>query len=190
MNIYERIHEDWIQEVKKGKTLLYPTDTIWGLGTAAFSQKGVDRIYEIKNRPQKQPLILLVHSIEQLKKYVADIPPRIETLLFYVERPLTLIYPKIKLLPTHLLAEDGTVGIRICQKPYVQELIKLLDQPLVSTSANINDESFPKTYEDISETIKERVDFIYRPNIEEDEENQPSVVARFDDKGELHFLRT
>lgn len=190
MVIVNEIKEYWVDEIKKGKTLLYPTDTIWGLGTAAFSKKGVESIYEIKNRPVSQPMILLVESLEQLKKYVAEIPPRIETLLHYVERPLTLIYPSVKLLPEYLLAEDGSVGIRICKRPVVKELIRALDQPLISTSANISGEEFPETYQNISEEIKQKVDYIYRPEVEEPEEHQPSVIARFDDKGELHFIRT
>lgn len=190
MAIFNEIHEDWIKQVRNGEVLLYPTDTIWGIGTAAFSRKGVERVYEIKNKSKSDPLILLVHSLDQLKQYVADIPPRIETLLHYVERPLTLIYPKVKLLPHHLLAENGTVGIRICKRPIVQEMIKAIDQPIVSTSANLSGEPFPSSFNEISSNILDSVDIIYRPFETSEPNNQPSVVARFDKKGELHFLRT
>ena len=193
MTIVSEIKTDWVREIRKGKILLYPTDTIWGIGTAAFSKKGVERIYEIKKRERSRPLILLVHSLEQLKKYVADIPPRIETLLHYVERPLTLIYPKVKLLPHHVLASDGSIGIRICKRPITQKMIKALDQPIVSTSANLSGEDFPSKYDEISSAIIRNVDYIFRPEDsmgENGQENQPSVVAKFDKKGELHFVRT
>jgi L-threonylcarbamoyladenylate synthase len=193
MAIVSEINTDWVRKIRKGKILLYPTDTVWGIGTAAFSKTGVEKVHKIKQRESSQPLILLVHSLEQLKEYVADIPPRIETLLHYVERPLTLIYPKVKLLPHHVLAEDGSIAIRICKRPIIQDMIKVLDQPIVSTSANISGEDFPSTYDEISSAIIREVDYIFRPedSVEENEdENQPSVVAKFDSKGELHFLRT
>ena len=185
------ITKAWAQHLRSGATLLHPTDTIWGLASAAFSKKGVDKIYNIKQKPAHDPLILLVSDLNMLQRFITKIPPRIETLLDYVERPLTLIYPKVKLLPESLIHKDGTVAFRIVPKTETADLIKMINQPLVSTSANLNGRSYAKSYFDIDESIKEKVDYIYYPPNElKLEYNQPSVIAKFDRNGELDFIRT
>jgi len=134
---------------------------------------------------------LLVANFEMLNRYIADIPPRIETLLHYVERPLTLVYPNVKMLPEYLIHHDGTVAIRIARKKEVIDMIRLLNQPIISSSANPNGASYAKSYYEIDEELKKQIDYIFYPSHEfELEFNQPSVIASFDENGELDFLRT
>ncbi len=191
MKIYKKLDSEWIKTMRRGSVLLHPTDTIWGLGASAFSKKGFDKIYSLKGRDRSKPLVLLIDSIDRLKKYVHKIPPRIETLLFYNERPLTLIYSDVTMLPEHILAPDGSIAIRIVQKAVVRDLITELDQPILSTSANISDADFPKSFEDVTGEIKNGVDMIFHPDLPpaDPEDAQPSVIARFDNEGQLSFLR-
>lgn len=185
------VSEDWVGSIKKGATLLHPTDTIWGIAAAAFSRKGVEKIYQMKRKPQDEPLILLVSDFKMLQQYVLDIPPRIETLLDYVERPLTLVYPKVRMLPEYLIHKDGSVAFRITHKKELADLIRSLNQPIVSTSANLYQEAYATSYFEIDEQLKDEVDLIFYPPYElELEFNQPSVIASFDENGELDFIRT
>lgn len=189
--VKSKVSEDWVSSIKKGATLLHPTDTIWGLAAAVFSRKGVESIYRLKGKPQTDPLILLVADFKMLQQYVLNIPPRIETLLDYVERPLTLIYPKVSMLPEYLIHEDGSVAFRITHKKELSDLIRSLNQPIISTSANMYQEAYATSYFEIDERLKENVDLIYYPPYElELEFNQPSVIASFDENGELYFIRT
>ncbi len=187
--LQEEVHKA-LEAVKKGRVILYPTDTIWGLGCDITNQSAVERIYEIKNRPRTMPLILLVSSIKMLKDYV-EIHPRIETLLSYHKKPLTLIYPKTRNLPEYILSKDGSIGIRVAQDDFCQVLISQLEKPIVSTSANMTGEPYPKSYDDIDPEVKKLADHIvdYQPALAE-EEVMPSIIATFNHKGELDFIRT
>gem|GEM_PF-5017211 len=118
-----------VHVLKGGGVVLMPTDTIWGLSCLAADPKAVERIQRIKGRTPDKPFILLVDSIEMLKQYVEDLPPRIENLLVYHERPITIVYPKGKNLPPHNIHVDGSVAIRICNEPFCKEVIRRLGQP-------------------------------------------------------------
>ena len=193
VELSDSIHEEGLkaaEAIRMGKVILYPTDTIWGLGCDIFNHNAVKRIFEIKARPENKPFILLVSSLQMLKRYVY-IHPRVETLLAYHQKPLTLIYPKVRNLPEYLLAEDGSIAIRLGHDPFCKFLIDKIDKPIISTSANIGGEPFPKSFNEISPTVKEMVDHTVQLNIEKaEEEAQPSIIATFNHKGELDFLRT
>lgn len=177
--------------LKNGEVLLHPTDTVWGLAAAGSQKVAVDKIYSIKNRDKSKPLILLVDSLERLKKHVISLHPRLETLLTYHERPLTIIYNKTRDIPDYLKARDGTIGIRIVNEYYCRRLIKDIDEPLVSTSANLSSDPPPGRFADISQALLNQVDVLFQPNIAlERDNNEPSVVACMDeDSEELIFLR-
>lgn len=188
MEIFNVYTEEIPRLLKDGNVLLHPTDTVWGLAAISSSREAVDRIYSLKNRERNKPLILLVDNINRLKSYVKEIHPRIETLLNYHRRPLTIIYNNTRNVPDYLKAEDGSIGIRIVQDHYCQKLIADIGEPIVSTSANLSHEPTPHKYADISDVISDGVDLIFRPNTEE-HNREPSVIAMLDENEELIFLR-
>ena len=176
-----------IEALKMGGILIYPTDTIWGIGCDPENKSAVERIFQIKKRDRDKPFILLVSDIEMLKRYVY-IHPRIETLLVVHQKPLTLIYSEVKNLPDHLLGPDGSIGIRICKHPFTNDLISRYNKPLVSTSANFSGDPFPASFDDINPKLLRLMDHVVRPQLKE-RNGSPSVVATFNHKGELSFLR-
>jgi L-threonylcarbamoyladenylate synthase len=177
--------------LKEGKVILYPTDTIWGLGCDPWDEEAVERIYRIKNRKRDQPLLLLVDSLDMLRQYVESIHPRIETLLAFHERPLTLIYPNPKNLPDYLLASDGSIGIRICQSKICCDLIRQFGKPITSTSPNVSGTPAPEHFGEIQSDILSKVEYVlWQPNLDElMGKATPSVIAKFDESGVLEFLR-
>lgn len=176
-------------KLQDGNTILYPTDTIWGLGCDATQHDAVERIYSIKQRPIDKPMILLVDSVDMLKNYVEQIHPRIETLLMYHQRPLTLIYNQAKNLPQISFSKDGTVAIRISNDDFSQALIRKFGKPIISTSANISDETTPSFYHEISTKVKDLVDYIVPYGQEDTTIKDPSVIARLDLEGNLELIR-
>lgn len=180
---------DIIRTLESDGVLLHPTDTVWGLAGSVFSEKAVEKIYKIKNRKRSQPLLLLVDSLEMLKKFVPHIHPRIETLLHFHKKPLTVIYPNVEKVPKFARAEDGSVAIRIIKDPYCNEIIRLLGSPIVSTSANISGEPFPTRYSEISQSIIDESDFVSVYRRKENIKAKPSVMINYNQDGEINFLR-
>ncbi|MBK9109134.1 MAG: threonylcarbamoyl-AMP synthase [Saprospiraceae bacterium] len=177
------------QLLSTGKIILYPTDTIWGLGCSIHFKNSISRIYEIKGRDIQKSPILLVSSLEMLNRYIHRIHPRIDTLLSYHQRPLTVIFPKTKDLPDEVLASDGSVAIRICQDPFCKIMIEALNAPILSTSANLSNEPSPRIFTEISESIKQNVDYIVRHRQNEMTEGVASTIIRYDKDGEIIVLR-
>lgn len=176
--------------LRKGRVLLYPTDTVWGLGCDIFNESAVKRIYEIKQRSYDKPLVLLVSSIEMLKKYILRIHPRVETLLTHHVQPLTIIYKASEEVPDYLVSEQKTVAIRVTHDPFCRHLVTMINQPLISTSANVSGTTHPGSYEEIDPRIIEMADDIVNPQLENDHiPHHPSVIATFNHKGELDFIR-
>lgn len=189
MNNDTLIHET-AAILRQGKTILYPTDTIWGLGCDATNVAAVQRIFEIKQRSPEKAFILLVDSIEMLKRYTKNIHPRVETLLAHHIRPLTLIYKDAQNLPPICQSQDLSVGIRIAADPFCQKLISKFGRPIISTSANKSNEETPKFYNQISNYIKEEVDFIVDYRKDDITPKEPSIIASFDKNGELILIRS
>jgi|SRR5690625_3472543 len=183
-----------IEHLKKGNVILYPTDTIWGLGCDPNNEEAVKRIFEIKKRPVDQPLILIVDSIQMLKTIVPRLHPHLEDILFYNIRPLTMIYDKVKRkFAPGVAAANGSLAIRIVHNKYCQNLLMNFGGPIISTSANIHTQSYPKSKEEIHSDILEQVDYLYSPPEFEEfpSEAEPSLIARYcQSKKELIFLRT
>lgn len=183
------ILDEALEVVEKGGVILYPTDTIWGLGCDPFDEQAVKKIFTLKNRDAEKAFILLVNSVDMLKTYLERLHPRIETLLAYHERPLSIIYDNPINLPESIIAKDGTIGIRVTKDPFCCHLIDKLGKPLVSTSANISGQPFPANFNAISSEIIEGVDYVVGIRQNEEKEIQPSVVASINKNGELEFLR-
>ena len=178
-----------VKALKRGHVVLYPSDTIWGIGCDMQNESAVERIYEIKNRKRSKPLILLVDSISMLKKYITYIHPRVETLLTHHTQPLTIIYEASAEVPSYLLNEEKTIGIRVTHDEFCNGVIGTSKQPLISTSANIAGQPTPEKYENISDELKEMVDHSISPLLDKENQQLPSVIATFNKKGELDFLR-
>jgi len=170
--------------------VVHPTDTIYGMACDILSKQAVERIYRIKSRKRDQPLILLVDSIKMLKKYVSNLHPRIETLLVYHTRPLTLIYKASDKVPTYLITPQKTIGIRLVHNDLCKSLINGIGRPITSTSANISGQPFPIFESDLVEAIKSAVDIVLPQQSMVTSSNQPSMVARFNNEGELEILRS
>jgi L-threonylcarbamoyladenylate synthase len=181
--------EDIISVLSKGGLILYPTDTIWGIGCNACDLKAINRIYQLKQRATSKNFVVLVDSIEMLKKYVREVPPRIETLLSYHTRPLTMVFDEARNLPENLIASDNTIAVRIVQDAFCQDLIGTYGFPLVATSANISGQPYPANFGEINSDIIKGVDYIVKIRRHEKSIGQPSVIAKIMEDGELDFLR-
>jgi len=151
-----------LEILNRGGVILYPTDTVWGIGCDATDRAAVERIYTIKQRNEAQTMLTLVDGFDMLGVYVEDVPDIAVQLMKEATRPLSIIYPKAKNLAENLIANDGSIGIRIVQEPFCRQLIEAFGKPLVSTSANISGEPTPGTFDEISEKIRGAVDYIVR----------------------------
>jgi L-threonylcarbamoyladenylate synthase len=173
----------------KGGIILYPTDTIWGLGCDATNARSVEKIYKIKKRSIDRPFILLVSDIEMLRKYVPKIHPRLETLLAFHERPLTVIYQKVRNLPKIVRGAGDTVAIRITLDEFCRQMISKLGRPVVATSANISDHPYPAHFGDISSEIINQVNYVVKYRQDRKNTGEPSQIVKLSPKAELIFLR-
>ena len=143
-----------------GGIILYPTDTIWGIGCDATNEKAVQRVYELKRRADNKAMLVLMDSEAKLDRYVSDVPDIAWDLISVSDKPLTIIYSSAKNLATNLLGADGSVGIRITNEEFSKKLCERFRKPLVSTSANVSGEPSPANFSEVSEVIKEGVDYI------------------------------
>ena len=169
-------------------TILYPTDTVWGIGCDATDEKAVQKVYQLKQRDDSEALICLVKDIDMLSKYVENIPEKAMAYLEQTDRPTTVIYPKAKHLAKNLIAEDGSIAIRICQTEFCQNLLHDFDKPIVSTSANISGSPTPSSFEDIQDEILKGVDYVVNL-LDNKIKSKPSRIIKFDNKGNLQILR-
>jgi L-threonylcarbamoyladenylate synthase len=185
----QKVIEQAIFTLQGGGVLLYPADTIWGIGCDATNREAVQRVYSIKGRDYNKPLIVLVSSLDQLYEVVKHVHPRVDTLLHFHERPLTIIYPGAKEEYQHLAGPDGSIGVRIVTSGFCQDLLTAYGKPLVSTSANLSGEASPVKFGNISSAIISAVDLALPAFTEKDLTGRPSVIARYDEQGELDFLR-
>lgn len=149
-----------INILKEGKTILYPTDTVWGIGCDATNEVAVKKIYQLKNREESKSLIILVDSIKMLREYLDEIPEKAIEILNSSEKPTTIIYKNPKNLAKNTIASDNTIAIRIPQDNFCLQLIKEFGKPIVSTSANVSGEPTPKSFSEISKAILESVDYV------------------------------
>ncbi|MBS1573636.1 MAG: threonylcarbamoyl-AMP synthase [Bacteroidetes bacterium] len=177
-----------IEILKKGGTILYPTDTIWGIGCDATNKDAIKKIIEIKKRASNKSMIILVESEKRLQDIV-DVPAMAWEIIDLSEKPVTIIYEKPRGLPEELLAYDGSIGIRLIKDDFCKKLITKLNRPLVSTSANISGEKSPMKFDDISEEIKNSVDIIAEENREKISKFSGSSVIKIWNDGRIKVIR-
>lgn len=178
-----------VRLLQNGGLICYPTDTVWGIGCDATNEQAVARVTALKGRTPDKGYVLLVSDIAMLKQYVPKVHPRLETLLAFHQRPLTIIYDRNTGLPASVKAPDGSVAIRVAQDEFCRELISALGKPVVSTSANKSGEPFPPTFGAISSEILGNVDYVVKYRQDDKEPHEPSSIARLDRHQELEFLR-
>lgn len=177
-----------LKNLKQGKTILYPTDTIWGLGCDATNAKAVSKIYAIKNRVESKALICLVSSLNMLKTHIEEIPEAAIHFLETATKPTTIIYNNPKLVAPNLIAQDNTLAIRMVHEGFAYELIELFQKPIVSTSANISGQASPKSFKEIHEDILKDVDYVV--NLQNEKINtKPSTIIKLDKDGNITVLR-
>jgi L-threonylcarbamoyladenylate synthase len=175
--------------LKKGGVIVYPTDTVWGLGCDATNYQAVEKIFDIKGRQRNKSLIVLLDDMNKLENYVEEVPAVAWDLLEQVETPLTIVYPRGKNLAPNVLAIDGTVAIRIVRDEFCKALIKKLNNPLISTSANISGEEAPMTFRKISQAVLDKVDYAVDFNRNTINSASPSTIIKLGLKGEIELLR-
>jgi len=175
--------------LKKGGIILYPTDTIWGIGCDATNEEAVKRIYELKQRDDSKSMLILMDNPAKLQTYVRDVPDIAWDLIELTDKPLTIIYDGAKNLATNLIAEDGSIGIRITAEKFSMELCRQFRKPIVSTSANISGESSPAIFSQISQTVKDGVDYIVTYRQKEQGKAQPSGIVKLERDGSIKIIR-
>ena len=180
--------QNLIDTLKSGGTILYPTDTIWGIGCDATNPEAINKIFEIKKREKSKSMIILVESEKRLQDLV-EVPELAWEIMDLSEKPVTLIYDNPKGLPKEILAEDGSIGIRLVKDDYLKKLIGKLNKPLVSTSANFSGDKSPMKFADISEKIISSVDAVAEENHDKISEYSGSSVIRMWKDGRVKILR-
>lgn len=186
---WERESQRLAAQMEQGNLIVYPTETIWGIGCDATNEAAVAKIDQLKKRKEGKNYILLVDSIERLEEYVSYIPPKASKLIAYHTRPLTIIYEQVQNLPESLLAADGSIAIRVTQDPFCQALVAHLGKPIVSTSANISGQPYPKQFSEIEEAIIQGVSAVAHYRQEEISSSPPSTVVKVVDGEDLTFIR-
>jgi L-threonylcarbamoyladenylate synthase len=187
--VFDEDIKDSLIVLRKGGIILYPTDTIWGLGCDATNPSAVKRILGIKSRNQNKGLLALVDGEQMLERYVYDIPPIVYELVNVSESPLTIIYPKGKNLAEGICSEDGAVGIRICRDEFCHELITRFRKPIVSTSANYSGKSSPVNFSEIDNAVIDAVDYVVKYRQNDMQKHSASPVIKVELNGTIKILR-
>ena len=178
-----------VEVLRRGGVILYPTDTVWGIGCDATNAEAVKRVYEIKQREDSKALICLVDSDARLQRYVRNVPDVAWQIIDCCDKPTTLILDGAVNLAPNLIAEDGSIALRITQEPFSKELCYRFQKALVSTSANISGEPAAQNYSDIDPRLLERVDYVCWSRRQEHKPHQPSSIIRLRPDGEVKIIR-
>lgn len=178
-----------VEILKKGGIVVYPTDTIWGIGCDATNKKAIEKVYKLKHRIQEKSFIVLVKDKEELLKYVEEAPDILWDFAEQFTNPLTIIYPKAKNLPPNLVAPDGSVAIRITKDEFCQKIIENLNKPIISTSANISGDTPPLVYSMISSDIIKYADYVAEYKRNKVTEIKPSTIIKITPDGQLDIVR-
>lgn len=177
-----------LETLQRGGIILYPTDTIWGLGCDATNEEAVERLFRLKGRPSSKAMISLVDSIGSLRNWVSNIPEVALREIMVSKRPLTIVYPEVNGISVNLIADDGSAAFRIPQNEFTAELCRRLGHPLVSTSANFAGEPSPSSYDRIPENLKVMVDYTCQTG-RGSAEASPSRIIKIEADGSVSVIR-
>lgn len=178
-----------LQIIEDGGIILYPTDTIWGIGCDATNAVAIKKIYDLKQRDDSKSLIILLAEAKDIFQYVANPHPDIIHIIKTFDRPTTVIYEQAIGLPDNLVNKDGSIAIRITKDPFCKSLIKRLRKPLISTSANISGQPSPQAFDQIEDAIKNGVDYIVDHRKEERNDVPPSRILKILSDGSINVIR-
>lgn len=184
----EDIHNA-LATLKQGGVILYPTDTVWGLGCDATNEEAVQKIYNIKQRAESKSMLVLLDDENKLFLYVKEVPDIAWDILELSDKPLTIIYPEAKNLAKNLINDDGSIGIRVTQDTFCSKLIYQYKKPLVSTSANISGKPTPAIYSEIDDYIISQADYVVKWRQEKKKKNKPSGIIKVGMQGAVSVLR-
>ena len=188
-NIYKEDIDRAIAVMQQGGVIVYPTDTIWGIGCDATNEEAVRKVYALKQRDDSKALITLVDSEAKIEFYVREVPEVAWQLIEVADKPLTIIYDGARNLAPNLIAADGSVALRITREPFSRELCRRFRKAIVSTSANISGAPAPTTFADISEDILRGADYVCSSRREEDIPHVPSSIIKLGAGGEVKVIR-
>ena len=175
--------------LREGGIILYPTDTVWGIGCDASNPEAVKKVYDLKNRADSKALITLVASEVMLERTVINMPDIAWDLIDAAEKPLTIIYQEVKGIAHNAIAEDGSCAIRLPKDNFCQQLVQRLGKPLISTSANTSGNPTPQSFQDIEPSILSGVDYVVNLRQQEKSKNTPSSIILLKNNGEIKIIR-
>jgi len=175
--------------LKTGGIILYPTDTIWGIGCDATNTEAVKRIYQLKQRDEAKSMIVLLDTANKLESYISEVNPIAFDLIDYAEKPLTIVFPGAKNLSPAIISKDGSIGIRVTNNPFCLQLIQRFRKPIVSTSANISGKPSPQYFSQIDQEIIDGVDYVVDIDQHDKEIKTPSTIIRLEPNGKFEFIR-
>ena len=185
----DAIVKETVKYLKAGKVILYPTDTIWGIGCDATNAKAVEKVYKLKQRVESKSLITLVCQKEALSRFMDNVPDIAFDLIDSMDTPLTIIYPNAKKLAKNVIAKDKTIAIRVVKNEFCQKVISDLGQPIVSTSANVSGEKAPLYFNKISQRIIDGVDYVVDLYQDSMQEVTASTIIKLEANGEFKIIR-
>ena len=178
-----------LEVLKNAGIILYPTDTVWGIGCDATNEKAVEKIYNLKKRSDEKSMIVLVADEKDILQYVASPDLKIFDYLRQVSKPTSVVYENVLGFAHNLIDKNGSIAIRICRDPFCKQLIKRFRKPIVSTSANISGKPAPGVFKDIAEEIKNGVDYIVQYRQDEKKISEPSTLIKWNSDGTVKILR-
>ena len=178
-----------LRTLKSGGIILYPTDTVWGIGCDATNTSAVDKVFRIKSRAEAKSMIILIDHIDNLSFYIEKVPDITADLLASIDNPVTIIYSNARRLAPNVIAQDGTIAIRIVKDDFCIELIRRFGKPIVSTSANISGFEAPAVFSQIAGEIKSSVDYIVSYKQDYFTRSKPSTIIRLRDDGMYTIIR-
>ena len=178
-----------VEALQNGGLILYPTDTVWGIGCDATNEEAVQKIFDIKKRSVNKPMMVLLHNENMLDRYVVEVPDIAWQLIDVTDKPLTIIYPNAKNLAKNLIAPDGSVGVRLVNDKFCSALLQQFKKPIVSTSANISGQAVASIFKEISNEIKSGVNYIVSYKQDSTQHSSPSSIIKIGLGGEIEILR-
>jgi L-threonylcarbamoyladenylate synthase len=178
-----------VEILKKGGTILYPTETVWGIGCDATNDEAVKKLYNIKQKATEESVLVLVADVDMIYKYVQKVPEIAIQLIELSDKPLTIIFPQACEVAPDVAAADNSIGIRVVKHEYCRALINALKRPLVSTSANISGKSTPRHFDEISKSISEKVDYIVDAKYAGQMTGKPSSIIKIGLNNEVKIIR-
>ena len=178
-----------IEVLREGGIILYPTDTIWGIGCDATNEEAVEKLYAIKHRDKSKSMLILLDNPGKLQAYIQDVPDIAWDLFDLTDKPLTIIFENAKNLASNLINSDGTIGIRITNEDFSRNLCMRFRKPIVSTSANIAGQDAPQNFNDIDPEIIDMVDYVVKYRQDEMYKQTPSSIIKLGSSGEIEIIR-